>query len=502
MKPVRSLLLALTVGGLGATAVFAQSGAPGYPLTSRYAAPGLLPSAETSGRLIQSTQTARSVHHVAPAANYVSATTGPIVSPATTYYPPSRATSRTSRSSLYYPQLTQNANGGQESEPVERAPMPPPPPTANDMAPQPEIITPPHGMPLGSYEQAAADGCWSGDCGVNVPSCCGPSWYGYVGGLVMGRDRSNKFWTSFQTGNNANQLMYFPGANWGGGFETTVGYAWCYGGDGCGACGPTGRHGIEATYWGLWGLDSEASLISDVDQLSTPIDLGFVDVAGDPTADYFDNAREHRVRRENEFHNVEINLVDFGTPVACRGTSFNWLLGARFFKFDEFLQFASVQGGEAFGSDGGINEIYLDQDIENNLIGAQIGGRGDWRMHERFGVFAATKLGLFANDINYDVRVYRGDGTTAIFNQTGNTFDLEAGKTDVSFLAQLDLGVNWAFSHHWSANLGYRAVAITGLALADDQIPAFLAAEADWTDIDSNGSMILHGAFAGLEFKY
>ena len=40
------------------------------------------------------------------------------------------------------------------------------------------------------------------------------------------------------------------------------------------------------------------------------------------------------------------------------------------------------------------------------------------------------------------------------------------------------------------------------LALADDQIPAFLAAEADWTDIDSNGSMILHGAFAGLEFRY
>ena len=69
-------------------------------------------------------------------------------------------------------------------------------------------------------------------------------------------------------------------------------------------------------------------------------------------------------------------------------------------------------------------------------------------------------------------------------------------------LAQIDLGVGWNFSRHWSANIGYRAVGITGLALADDQIPAFLAAEGDWTDIDSNGSMILHGGFAGLEFRY
>ena len=151
---------------------------------------------------------------------------------------------------------------------------------------------------------------------------------------------------------------------------------------------------------------------------------------------------------------------------------------------------------------GVLAEAYLDLNTENNLIGAQIGARADWRVGCHWRVFAATKVGVFANDINFDTRLYRGDGALATFSTTGNVFDLHSHKTDVSMLGQIDLGVGWDFSQHWSANVGYRAVGITGLALADDQIPAFLAAENDWTDIDSNGSMILHGGFAGLEFHY
>jgi hypothetical protein len=377
----------------------------------------------------------------------------------------------------------------------------------------PGIVSPnAYDMP-GDINGACAGGdCWAGDCGMPA----GHSWYGYVGGLVMTRDRSNKFWTTFETGNNANQLMYFPGSDWGGGFESTIGFAWggcgsscgnvgCTSGCGdCNACDPGYRHGIEATYWGVWGLDAEDSRRSETNTLSSPIDLGFVNIPtpGLPASVFFDNAREHRLRRDGEVHNVEINLVDFVTPVYGRDVQFQWLVGARFFKFDEFLQFASVSTGNEFGSAGGINEAYLDQDIENNLIGAQIGGRADWRVHRAWRLFAGTKIGVFANDINYDVRLYRGDGALATFESTGNTFDLHAHETDVSLLAQLDLGVAWDFSKHWSANIGYRAVGVSGLALADDQIPAFLAAEDDWTDIDSNGSMILHGGFAGLEFRY
>ena len=69
-------------------------------------------------------------------------------------------------------------------------------------------------------------------------------------------------------------------------------------------------------------------------------------------------------------------------------------------------------------------------------------------------------------------------------------------------MGQIDMGVGYDITCNCSLIVGYRAVGITGLALADDQVPAFLAAEGDWTDIESNGSMILHGGFAGLEFRY
>jgi opacity protein-like surface antigen len=519
MKPARSLALALALSGLGATGAVAQyGGTPGYPSTGRYSAPALLPLPEASGPWVKQTTSRErpaaqsSTSYVAPVANYVPQPAGrPVVTAASQNQP-----SLTPSSSSLSPDLSFTA--------IEQPSPPALPPSEPQPGPSPEPLmtapgTAPGMMAPNAYDVAggngcgcAGSGCWAGDCGVQ----CGHTWYGYVGGLYMGRDRSNKFWTTFETGNNANQLMYFPGADFGGGFETTIGFTWSGCGDGfgnlgctnscsdCNSCCSPYRHGIEATYWGVWGLDAEDSRRSETNQLSTPIDLGFVNIPtpGLPASVFFDNAREHRLRRDGEVHNVEINLVDFITPMHGRDVTYQWLVGARFFKFDEFLQFASVSSGNEFGSDAGLNEASLDLDIENNLIGAQIGGRADWRVTRAWRLFAGTKVGVYANDINFDTRLSRGDGALATFETTGNAFDLHAHETDVSLLAQLDLGVAWDFSRNWSANIGYRAVGVSGLALADDQLPAFLAAEQDWTDIDSNGSMILHGGFAGLEFRY
>jgi hypothetical protein len=499
MKPARSLALALALGGLTATGAQAQQAvSPGYPSTGRFSAPSLLPLPQASGPWVQTAGAQGK-----PAAS-IDRSSG-YVSPVANYVPQPAMRSTANRTISMQPPAPEVVVPG---EPGPGIPM------EGNAAPMP-------GMAPGMADPNAyggsifGSGCVDGSCGDAVADCgcdlgmpSGYNWYGYVGGLTMTRDRSNKFWTTYETGNNPNQLMYFPGSDWGGGFETTVGFAWCGGNLGdscdCNPCGTPYRHGIEATYWGVWGLDASDSIRSETNQLSTPIDTGFVDIPtpGLPAGAYFDNAREHRVSRDGEVHNVELNLIDFVTPTYGRDVQFKWLAGARFFKFDEFLQFASVSSGNEFGSDGGLNEAYLDLDVENNLIGAQIGGRADWRVSQRWRLVAGTKVGVFANDINFDTRLYRGDGALATFSTTGNTFDLHAHKTDVSLLAQLDLGLAWDFSRHWSANVGYRAVGISGLALTDDQIPAFLAAQNDWTDIDSNGSMILHGGFAGLQFQY
>jgi hypothetical protein len=95
---------------------------------------------------------------------------------------------------------------------------------------------------------------------------------------------------------------------------------------------------------------------------------------------------------------------------------------------------------------------------------------------------------------------YNHAGQRGTFDLTGNTFDLSNSKTDVAMVGSLDLGINYRVGCHWQLTAGYRAVGIAGLALADDQVPAYLAAEGDWTDIESSGAPIFRGAFFGATF--
>lgn len=488
MKTVRRFALALAFGGMGAATALAQSSVPaGYPSTGRYAAPALLPLPE-----LNSSWSGQS----SPAA----AKTSPAIQPVA--YPASQPAYQTAKVNRYY-------------QPTAPESVPTPAPNAGT----PSVVhggdqLPPGQLnagqlngghsPANEYDQAAS-GCWSGDCGVNLPSCQ-PKWFGYMGGLVMTRDNANKMWTTYETGNNPNQLMHFPNSDYAGGAEVRFGRVFgggCDSGCGCNS-GGCDLSAVEFTYWGVWDLGGEDSIYSPTDNISSPINLGFVDIIapGTPASDYFDNSREHRVSRHDEVHNVEINFLNFNMSTGCDNVQIQWLVGARFFKFDEFIQFGAVSGGNEFGSNGGINEAYLDIDVENNLYGVQVGGRADWRVAPKMRLFAAPKFGLFANDIDLSTQLYRGDGALATFASSGNSFNLNSSKTDVAFLGQIDIGTTWDFSKNWSATIGYRALAITGVALGDDQIPPYLAAEGDWTDVDSAGALILHGGFAGVEFRW
>jgi len=62
--------------------------------------------------------------------------------------------------------------------------------------------------------------------------------------------------------------------------------------------------------------------------------------------------------------------------------------------------------------------------------------------------------------------------------------------------------LEWQFAENWSAQVGYRVVAITGVGLADNQIPQDIADIPEIGDIDSNGNLVLHGAFAGVRFNF
>lgn len=347
------------------------------------------------------------------------------------------------------------------------------------------------GCGAGAYEEALSCGCHDG-CGARIGPMrglglgCGPNaWFGSLAGIYMTRDHANRFWTTYDATNPPNQILNTrqASADWRGGGQVTFGRRF-----GC-------DYGVSMTFWGTDALSGFANLRDLNNNLSTPLNLGFVNIGNVSATNFFDNAREHRIWRTNEIYNVELNFLRYTCICdTARPVQFTWLAGTRFLRFDERLIFGSVSGGNDFGSAGGTNEAYINIRDTNNLVGFQFGTIASYFVTPNVRLYATPTVGLMGNQITQRYHVYRGDGL--------DTMDLHARKVDFSLMAQLDLGAAWQVSNRWSVFGAYRAIGVSGIALADHQTPPFLVDAAAIQDIDSNGSLILHGAVFGAQYAW
>lgn len=376
----------------------------------------------------------------------------------------------------------------------------------------PGAILPPQGDQHTAFGEQVV-----GDCGCGEPCCAEPAcchWFGAIGGLVMTRNRANPYWTTYETNNNPNQLMNTQNAraDWVGGGQITVGYGFAGAAPACGdccnpcgSCSPCGGcygPGILFTYWGLGQMDGFSEINDPNNNLSTPINLGFVDIGANPASYYFDNAASHRQWRNDRVNNFEINVI--------QGPAFNYgrvtvlgLLGFRYFRFDERFTFGSLAGGFDWGDNGGNEEAYLRFRTVNNLYGAQIGALLNYAVCPRMGVFFIPKVGIFGNQMNSRVQLQSGSGITGTINDPGpQPFAIYGHKSDVSMLAELDTGLNFQILPGLWGFVGYRVLGINNVALADNQFLPYLADAQGYREIKQSGSLILHGGFAGLAFLY
>jgi hypothetical protein len=341
--------------------------------------------------------------------------------------------------------------------------------------------------------------CAGGACGGLMGGASRPAWFGSIGGLIMTRDAANKFWTSFETNNNPNQILNTENAsaNWQGGFQLSVGR--CFGG----SCGCPGTAAWEVTYWQLASMNSSARVDAPGGGVSTPIDVtnGAPTIGGFAANLFFDNADQHRIERTDRIYNLEINLLQRAMVVnPSQRFQMNFLGGFRWFQFDESLLFASVAGQTlAPGGAGGPNPVAgQEADLRvrdlNNLFGFQVGSRLDYFVLPRMSLYALPKFGVFGNHINQHSTLYSSTG--------GLGFDLTSTKNSISVLGQIDLGTQWQLSQHWSIFGAYRVMGVSGVALADNQFRPFLVDTPGWADISRNGNVILHGAVFGLQAVY
>ena len=257
--------------------------------------------------------------------------------------------------------------------------------------------------------------------------------------------------------------------------------------------------GREIIYWGLDDdvrfdfaqAPGPTSFVS-ISQLD---DLNFGGVLGTTVFQNFNDSTNLAVLRDTEINSFEANLLRNGGAYRTRrGRSGNIeiLGGFRLFQFDESLRI--------LGSGAAVEPQY-NLAANNFLVGAQLGARNEVCLSQKFRLTSGINVGLFNNraETRQQVRDQDGNFAIATFNGATHDFNFEDEQDDVAIMGEFKVGLIMQLSDRLRANVGYQALGVSGVALADDQIPLNATDEGLLLRGRTNGSLFLHGVYFGAE---
>lgn len=265
--------------------------------------------------------------------------------------------------------------------------------------------------------------------------------------------------------------------------------------------------GWEFRYFGLDPSGNTASLGNNPSTVLVGLN-NVAEAVGDPSvADFFSQGNFHALTRESSIYNFEFNVLrnrsDINWFNGMLG-NFETLVGFRYIDFDESLQYNS-------GSDAGSGprSLAFNSSVENSLFGAQVGGRSEFNVFNKLGASIGTKFGLFYTNARANRRITGNfaDGSTFDPNIVdGSTselgYDFGSSEGDASFLAEIDLGLIYQFSQSSRFRLGYRAIGISGVAHASDNIPSDLSNVSQLRQTDDSGNLRLRGIYFSYELAF
>jgi hypothetical protein len=190
-----------------------------------------------------------------------------------------------------------------------------------------------------------------------------------------------------------------------------------------------------------------------------------------------------------------------GAQQSCLRLS--WLGGVRWFRFRDYLGYATSETDAIFGT--GSDDFYYRNDISNDLVGFQLGGLANYCTSRWLNVYAGSRFGVFANFIDYST--YAGTTSTpaivSSYNPYDNqAFDLNASSTELALLGEGEVGLGLRLSPAITATCGYRLVGVSGVATATGQIPYDFSLLNDVQRIHSDQSLILHGVSIGGMYNW
>ena len=321
-----------------------------------------------------------------------------------------------------------------------------------------------------------------------------PRWFAGASGLVMTRTLPAGTAT-MQPAAGVQLQTSSAAATWPGGVDLHVG-RWF---------GPRQQHAVEFIYWGVYGIGSSATAAANPATIDAIPQAPGVTAGGVPASSYLANAAAQVISRSDLVNDVEINWVyslwerpeflarDPAAP--SRPINLMWLAGFRFFELEDVLTQTNFP---AAGTPGTLD---LGVATNNNLYGAQVGAKFDWRLLSRVRFSAVPKFMIAGNSITNTTSLATGAGTPAVF-ASGVPVNVHSTLGVFSWLGSVDTGVAWDVTDRWSLSLGYRVVGVGNVAQADGQWPAVISGPGSITGIDAGSSTIIHGGFAGFEGRY
>ena len=227
--------------------------------------------------------------------------------------------------------------------------------------------------------------------------------------------------------------------------------------------------GLEVQYFSALDFSGEADVIS-------PGNLAgagqFLQLPG------WDNVDEMHADYTSELHNVEINHQSTWGRLSL-------LAGFRYLRLTDDLGIRAI----TFGTGSDDYRVHS----ENNLFGAQLGGRYRACYNTFFWEFTG-KAGVFGNDANQSQFLTAGGSSVVLRNFTG------AGGT-TSFVGDMNISAGFQLTDIWSFRCGYNLLWIDQVALAADNLDFNLVPTAG-TGIDKRGDVFLHGINIGLEGRW
>lgn len=375
---------------------------------------------------------------------------------------------------------------------------------------------------LSSDFKGATNGNWSGNnvvhedgmaCGADGCTPCQNYWYGSAGGLIMTRAQSNSFLITGDTNGTRLLCSCQLDMGWTGGVEATIGRTF-----------NCGNNALQFTYWGLFPSDCDTTAWESTlgAGLNSGIDFTGATYNGAPVTDItLDGSMQQGIARQS-YHNFEANLLGQcfgngfigGNMASCQrgncglGTcgpgycgprwGCGWMMGVRYFQFDNGFSFNADGVDEVWNDD--VDELCFHVNLENRLWGFQVGGGWNWNIFDCLQIYGLAKAGIYNNSISQDMQLH-GAGGVGQFGD-GSQINVQNSANRLALIGQLDLGLRYQLTQHLGFNAGYRIMGASGVALYEHNIPTDFNDSYYARRIEADGTLLLHGAYIGGEFRF